>query len=68
MLNQIINQLIWRYQLENAKELMIDIKTKIAKAEGNTDELFGEYMAYLSITQELQKQLGREVQFKDVKK
>ncbi|MGB0884292.1 MAG: toprim domain-containing protein, partial [Flavobacteriales bacterium] len=61
ILNQLINQLIWRYQLENAKTFMLDIKTKIAATDENTDELFGEYMAYLAISQELQTRLGREV-------
>ncbi|MGB0427936.1 MAG: DNA primase [Flavobacteriales bacterium] len=61
ILNQLINQLIWRYQLENAKTFMLDIKTKIASTDENTDELFGEYMAYLAISQELQTRLGREV-------
>lgn len=61
---KIINQLLWRFQLELAKLKIKEIETQLKNTEVPTESrlnLLESYTQYLSLTQELQRNLGREV-------
>ncbi len=63
-LERIINQLLWRFQLELARLKIKEIETQLKQTELPTESrlvLLEKYTQYLSLTQELQSNLGREV-------
>lgn len=61
---KIINQLLWRFQLELAKLKIKEIEIQLKNVDIPTESRFAlleSYTQYLSLTQELQRNLGREV-------
>lgn len=61
---KIINQLLWRFQLELAKLKIKEIETQLKNNDISTEsrlKLLEKYTLFLSLTQELQRNLGREV-------
>ncbi len=63
-LERIINQLLWRFQLELARLKIKEIETQLKQNDLPNESrliLLEKYTQYLSLTQELQFNLGREV-------
>lgn len=61
---KIINQLLWRFQLELAKLKIKEIEIQLKNVDIPTESrltLLKSYTQYLSLTQDLQRNLGREV-------